>query len=48
MGGGLFCSYESETTLLDSILWGNTAMQGGQIAIGSQSDPIYLPAAGDR
>jgi hypothetical protein len=43
LGGGLFCSYQSNTLLLDSILWGNTAQQGGQIALGSQSDPIYLP-----
>ncbi len=41
-GGGLFASYASDTTLLDSIVWGNTAVQGGQIALGSQSDPIYI------
>ncbi|MBM4027244.1 MAG: hypothetical protein FJ280_17840, partial [Planctomycetes bacterium] len=42
-GGGLFCSYESQTVLLDSILWGNTAPRGTQIALGSRGDPIFLP-----
>ena len=41
-GGGLSCSYESETTLIDSILWGNTGTNGNQIAIGSDSDPLDL------
>ena len=40
-GGGLHCSYESETTLLNSILWDNQAELGAQAAIGSDSDPIY-------
>jgi hypothetical protein len=41
-GGGLSCSYESRTELIDSILWGNTAGIGNQIAIGSDSDPLYV------
>ncbi|MBP7051627.1 MAG: S8 family serine peptidase [Phycisphaerae bacterium] len=41
-GGGLFCSYESQTILMNSILWGNTGRYGSQIAIGSKDDPTYL------
>ena len=41
-GGGLSCSYESHTALVNSILWGNTATIGNQIAIGSVNDPVYL------
>lgn len=46
-GGGLACSYESRTTLINSILWGNTAPKGNQISIGSDDEPIYIdrPAA---
>ena len=41
-GGGLSCSYESQTTLIDSILWDNTATSGHQLSIGSDDDPAYL------
>jgi predicted outer membrane repeat protein len=41
-GGGLFCSYESQTILVNSILWNNEGRFGSQIAIGSKDDPIYL------
>jgi len=42
-GGGLACSYESQTTLINSILWDNTATHGKQIAVRSDvEDPIYL------
>jgi len=41
-GGGLGCSYESQTNLRNSILWGNDGTNGKQIAIGSDADPIYL------
>jgi subtilisin family serine protease len=46
-GGGLSCSYESRTTLTNSILWNNTGTNGNQIAIGSDDEPIFLdrPAA---
>ncbi|MHC4566799.1 MAG: InlB B-repeat-containing protein, partial [Planctomycetota bacterium] len=46
-GGGLSCSYESQTILINSILWGNTGTNGNQISIGSDDEPIYLdrPAA---
>ncbi len=41
-GGGLSCSYESETFLTDSILWGNTGTLGNQIAIGSDDEPFNI------
>ena len=46
-GGGLSCSYESRTTLINSILWGNTGTNGSQISVGSDDEPIYIdrPAA---
>jgi predicted outer membrane repeat protein len=34
-GGGLYCSHNSYTNLIDSILWGNTSTNGPQIAIGT-------------
>ncbi len=37
-GGGLFCGYDSNTTVIDSIIWGNYAFEEGpEIAIGSNS-----------
>ena len=41
-GGGLSCSYKSQTTLIDSILWDNTGSNGNQIAIGSNNEPFYI------
>ncbi|MBU1518656.1 MAG: S8 family serine peptidase [Planctomycetes bacterium] len=32
-GGGLFCSYESDTIVKDSIFWNNSGMDGSQIAL---------------
>jgi len=40
--GGLSCSYESQTKLINSIVWGNDAAVGRQIALGSKNDPDYL------
>lgn len=37
-GGGLYCSYESYTDIINSILWGNMAnigAQGSQLAVGT-------------
>ena len=34
-GGGLYTSYDSSVTVTDSILWGNTAPYGRQIAVGA-------------
>jgi len=41
-GGGLSCSYKSQTKLIDSILWNNQAVKGSQIAIGSDYEPVYI------
>ncbi|MBN1124670.1 MAG: right-handed parallel beta-helix repeat-containing protein [Sedimentisphaerales bacterium] len=34
-GGGLYCSYGSDVDLVNSILWGNIAVDGAQVAVGS-------------
>ncbi|MFA5292678.1 MAG: right-handed parallel beta-helix repeat-containing protein [Phycisphaerae bacterium] len=39
-GGGLYCSYGSITEVNDSIIWGNIANEGSQIALGS-GDPAH-------
>jgi hypothetical protein len=44
-GGGISCSYESNATMTNCILWDNETFRsnhGNQIAIGSNSDPVYL------
>ena len=41
-GGGISCSYGSQTTLLNNILWGNTATKGNQAAIGYILEPDYF------
>ena len=41
-GGGISCSYQSKTKMKDCILADNTATWGNQIAVGSDSDPVYL------
>jgi len=41
-GGGLYASHGSDTTLIDSILWDNVGQQGPQLAVGSDSDPVYI------
>ncbi len=33
LGGGLYCGYESDVTVVDSILWKNAAMEGAQVAV---------------
>ncbi len=37
-GGGLYCSYSSYANVINSILWGNVASYGGQIAVGAGFD----------
>jgi len=37
-GGGLFCSYGNYTNVLNSILWGNYAGSGAQIAVATSSE----------
>ena len=41
LGGAIFCGYESSCTILDSILSGNAALKGSEIAVstGFESDP---------
>lgn len=34
-GGGLYVSYESDVNVIDSIIWGNVAINGPQIAVGT-------------
>ena len=41
-GGGLLCTQQSQTILLDSILWNNNGQFGDQIAIGNQDDPRFM------
>jgi parallel beta-helix repeat protein len=38
-GGGLYCSYGNYTNIIDSIIWGNSAEIGEQIAIGTSPRP---------
>jgi len=40
-GGGISCTDESKTTLINTIVWGNRGQQGSQVAIGSESDIRY-------
>ncbi len=41
-GGGLACSFESRTTLINSIVWGNTAAEGNQLSLGSTYEEFYI------
>ncbi|MBA7615808.1 hypothetical protein ES703_23094 [subsurface metagenome] len=34
-GGGLYCSYESNSEVIDSIFWNNNAVEGDEIAVGT-------------
>ncbi|MHC4500386.1 MAG: right-handed parallel beta-helix repeat-containing protein, partial [Planctomycetota bacterium] len=43
-GGGLYCSYESHVEVIDSIIWGNVASQGSQIAVASGDWAYQLPS----
>ena len=38
LGGAIFCGYESSCTVLDSILSGNAAVKGSEIAVGTGFD----------
>jgi parallel beta-helix repeat protein len=35
LGGALYCGYQSEATVTDSILWNNFGLKGQEIAVGS-------------
>ncbi len=34
-GGGLYCSYKSDSEVIDSIFWSNYALKGSEIAVGT-------------
>ncbi|MHC5060292.1 MAG: InlB B-repeat-containing protein [Planctomycetota bacterium] len=40
-GGGLYASYESQTEVIDSIIWGNLGVYGSEVAVGSGD--LYYP-----
>ncbi len=42
LGGALYCGYESEATVTDSIFWNNFGLKGQEIAVGSgfELDPL--------
>jgi len=44
-GGGLYCSYESTTTIVNSILWGNAGFAGEQIYVGTGFEPNRGPSS---
>ncbi len=46
-GGGLFCSYQNYTSVIDSILWNNSAGIGAQIAIGTGFEYDKRPSVVD-
>ncbi|MHC4153549.1 MAG: right-handed parallel beta-helix repeat-containing protein [Planctomycetota bacterium] len=43
-GGGLHCSYGSNVTLIDSIVWGNEGATGPQLAVASGDPVLPLPS----
>jgi parallel beta-helix repeat protein len=43
-GGGLYASYDSNTVVTDSILWGNAGSRGFQVAVCSGDIPYPLPS----
>jgi subtilisin family serine protease len=44
-GGGLHCSYNSDVNVVDSIIWGNRATRGAQLAVGSGHCAYQRPSA---
>ena len=44
VGGGIYCSYASETSINNSIIWGNMGHEGSQIAVGGGDEAYPLPA----
>jgi predicted outer membrane repeat protein len=44
-GGGLYCSYDSNTVIVNSIIWGNCSLEGSQVAIGAGSEYESRPSA---
>ena len=46
-GGGLYCSYDSYTNIINSIIWGNLAASGSQLAIGTGFEYDLAPSVVD-
>jgi hypothetical protein len=46
-GGGLFSSYFTYTSVINSIIWGNTAITGSQIAVGTGFEYTKMPSTVD-
>jgi hypothetical protein len=44
-GGGLYCSYDSNAVVIDSIIWDNIAINGSQVAVGSGFEYEPRPSA---
>jgi len=43
-GGGLYCSFESDVLVTDSIIWGNSSVKGSQLAVGSGARSYEWPS----
>ncbi|MHC4618094.1 MAG: right-handed parallel beta-helix repeat-containing protein [Planctomycetota bacterium] len=43
-GGGLYCSYDSNMYVLDSIIWGNRGGNGAQVAVGNGGLDYPMPS----
>jgi hypothetical protein len=43
-GGGLYCSYHSNSVVIDSIFWNDFAVKGFEIAVGTGFEPDPRPA----
>ncbi|MHC4497911.1 MAG: nidogen-like domain-containing protein, partial [Planctomycetota bacterium] len=46
-GGGLYCSYQSDVEVIDTIIWNNIGANGSQVAVGSGDLPYPLPSTVD-
>jgi hypothetical protein len=42
IGGGLYCAYDSQVDVIDSIFWANNAAEGESIAVGTNERPSAL------
>jgi hypothetical protein len=43
-GGGLYCSYDSYTNIIDSIIWNNIGINGSQLAVSTGSEYDSRPS----
>jgi len=44
-GGGLYVSYNSSATIVDSVIWGNIGVEGAQVSVGTGFEPGSRPSA---